>query len=363
MVIQCIEEIKKQFHNRDIRESETLIKISNLLKSHPVLRNASAVQSLLQDLETNHYSLKRLHSLKNHINQQTDNTVVSCFYANYFPSLSIDAFQYEELPPPEELKHRMNSPVLAVRILEATTGFHKKNVVALFPENHIDGIQVTGDKIFYFIDKFSERFNRITRKLLPLVHYPGIDQLAQFDDIESLSVYWVWLHEHFHKQGDMPIPEFLAYKTLKPLAGLEELRVDIAGMRHCLQSGWIEPEKAKMIATFILSERLLRYAVEGSQKPNYDAIASQILFQYLLHEGVITIGKDKQLTWHPDIFEAIFAFFHAISDIEARIKEQGPERVQSDLLRFACQYKKDKTDFLNFEHSEYFTWVKQTYQV
>ena len=338
--ISTIEGVKQTFSGQDLKQKQVLKEIRN----HPVLRDSSIAQSLLLDLEESDCAPKRLKHLKDHINHQKTNTVFSLFYATYFPSLNIDGFRYELLPEPAELALHMRSPVLAVKWVEATSGFHKRGVVALFPENHIDGIQLGEDKIFYFINRFVERFDRVTRKLLPLVDFSGIAELMAMPTIEELAVYWVWLHEHFHRQGPMPIPEYLPYKTLKPLAGLEELRVDIAGMYHCLHSDWMRPEKGRLIATFILAERLLRYAVEGSSKPNYDAIASQVLFQYLLNEKA-------------------FKFYQEISGMESQVQADGPERVQANMLQFACQYNENKNDFVNFKHFGYFTWLKQEYQV
>ncbi len=361
--IAAIEEVKQAFSGQDLKQKLVLQRVAETIGNHPGLRDASITQSMLLDLEESDYAPKKLKHLKSHINDQKTNTVFSLFYASYFPSLNIDGFRYETLPEPPELAVNMRSPVLAVNWVEATSGFHKRGVVALFPENHIDGVQLVGDKIFYFINRFVERFDRITRKLMPLVDFPGMAELMEMPTIQELAVYWVWLHEHFHRQGPMPIPKYLPYKTLKPLAGLEELRVDMAGMHHCLHSGLIPAAKGRLIATFILTERLLRYAVEGSLKPNYDAIASQILFQYLLKEKAIEIQPDKRLLWRDHIFDAAFKFYQEISAIESLVLEEGPERVQARMLQFACQYNQDKNDFVNFKHFGYFTWLKQEYQV
>src|SRR5262249_13783486 len=142
-----------------------------------------------------------------------------------------------------------------------TAGFESRVVVALFPENHIDGVQALDDLIFYFINKFVERHKRITRKMLDAVVAPEAFPLlrgASDEDIERASCWWVRLHEYHHRQGDMPIhiPEFLRAKSLKPLAGLEELRVDVSGMLACLHNDKLPAKDASLAFQFILAERL-----------------------------------------------------------------------------------------------------------
>ncbi|MCX4521964.1 DUF6421 family protein [Streptomyces anulatus] len=356
-----IDELRQSLPNRTrLRDEGVLKDLVRRLEARPVLRRLPAVEALLEDLR-GFTPGSRMESTKKYINSRRDHHVFSLFDASYFPSLSLDWLTYETLPTDPHLAEQYASNTLPVNVVGRTRGFASRVVVALFPENHLDGIQEPDDVIFYFIDKFVERHQRITRLMLDEVMAPGSFPLIQQTSetrIEQAATWWVRLHEYHHRHGDMPIPEFLSAKKSKPLAGLEELRVDVSGMLTCLDDEQLPRQEAQAAFEFILAERLLRYAVEGIPRPNYDAVASQLLFNYLVeHEGIRL--HENRIVLLPGLTCVLRDFLGTIKRIEAGIHHRPLEAVREELLAFTNRYTDYDPVARDYRHIPYFAQIKQ----
>ena len=358
-IIKAINQLRLKFKGANLRDGRTLHQIVELLSNDAVLKNVPAVQSFIKDTVSFTEQTSRLTHIKHHINHKADSLVFSAFDTPYFPDLSLDAFYYKALPISKSLRQKLKSPVLPANILEGTEGFLSRSVVALFPENHIDHIQLSEDTIFYFIDKFVARFFKITKPLLQIVNPAQMIAIrnASPEEIEQACIYWVCLHEYFHRQGHMPIPKFLDIKSCRPLAGLEELRVDLRSIFYCLDDAEFM-ENPQFVAEFILTERLLRYAVEGIPKPNYDAIASQVLFNYLTHHDAINIDVNHVITLKPNVYKVLRVFYHKIDKIESKINDTNEQEVRAQLLKFVHSNLQSESENEDYQHNLYFTWVK-----
>ncbi|MFR9676037.1 DUF6421 family protein [Streptomyces sp. TR06-5] len=356
-----VNDLRKQLGERSsYRDPGTLRRLARSIEDSPALRRQPVAQAFLEDLATFEPG-RRLEATKAHINGRRDGHIFSLFDASYFPRLSLDYLTYQELPADPHLARQYASNTAPVRITGRSEGFGSRVVVALFPENHLDGIQQPDDLIFYFIDKFLERHNRITRKMIDEVmaegSFPRI-QGAPDDVIEQASSWWVRMHEYHHRQGDMPIPEFLDAKKYKPLAGLEELRVDVSGMLALLGDQELPREEALTAYEYILAERLLRYAVEGIPRPNYDAVASQLLFGYLeRHGGIRVEGHTIRLL--PAVNEALASFLGEIQRIEHRIHTEPLEAVRKQLLELTNAYTDYDPVARDYRYVPFFAEVKQ----
>ncbi|WP_316524208.1 DUF6421 family protein [Kitasatospora brasiliensis] len=355
-----VEEIRATLPERHLLRDEIELKeLSRKLGSSRSLRRVPAVQAFLEDLDVFKPGA-RLEATKAHINNQRDNHIFSLFDASYFPRLNLDLLTYETLPTDPYLAERYASNTMPVNITGKTSGFDSRVVVALFPENHIDGIQQPDDLIFYFIDKFLERHNRVTRLLIDEVMAPGsfpMIQGAPDRKIEQASSWWVRLHEYHHRHGDMPIPDFLPTKKAKPLAGLEELRVDVSGMLACLHDTQLPRQEAMAAYEFILAERLLRYAVEGIPRPNYDAVASQLLFNYLEGNGGIGLAGGR-IELSSKLPEVLREFLSEIEGIESGIHTDPVEDVKQRLLDFTNRYTDYDPESRDYRHIPYFAEIK-----
>ncbi|WP_088503030.1 DUF6421 family protein [Burkholderia ubonensis] len=348
----------------DVRKPIVVEQCLNRLTNTKHLSREPIVQCLIDDLR-DFDSGSKLIRTKAHINEKRDRNICSLFSSSYFPTLGLDFLTYEPLQVNEQLAKRYPSMTTPVRIARMSTGFEAREVVAIFPENHLDGIQKQDDLIFYFIDKFVARHRRITRKLLenitveddfPVVHHVSDRQ------IEEAACHWVWLHEYYHRQGPLPVPKYLWMKSLKPLAGLEELRVDLSGMIACIEDSTLPRDLAELTWQFVLAERLLRYSVEGIPKPNYDAVGSQVLFNFLLENGGIYLERGC-IRLSATLPGAIKLFLMKIDEIERLILIQDPLEVQRLLLDFVNRYAGFDPATGDYSHVDYFSDVKRRLEV
>lgn len=361
VVLAEVDAIRKELGDRPLfRERQTLHDVARRIEATTALRRQPVAEALLEDIAS-FTPGGRLDATKAHINARRDGHVFSLFDARYFPTLSLDYLTYEELPADRHLVERYASPTAPVAVTGRSAGFGSRVVVALFPENHIDGIQRPDDLIFYFIDKFVERHNRITRRMIGAVmangSFPSI-RGAPDSVIRQASSWWVRLHEYHHRQGDMPLPEFLPAKSYKPLAGLEELRVDVSAMLALLNDTALPRRDARTAYEYILAERLLRYAVEGIPRPNYDAVASQLLFGYLQQHGGIRV-RDKVVELSSDVAAVLAAFLCEIQRIEARVCSEPVEAVRERLLELTAAYTDYDPVARDYRYVPFFAEVKQ----
>ncbi|MCZ7462279.1 DUF6421 family protein [Streptomyces sp. WMMC940] len=361
LVIDEVNEIRTQLaKDADVRSPEFLADLLRRLESSEHLRRQPVVRAFMDDIRQQGPQ-PRLTRTKAHINTERDNHLFSLFNASYFPRLSLDYLTYETLPTDPHLAQRYGSNTMPVNITACSDGFNSRVVVALFPENHIDGRQDPDDLIFYFINKFVARHNRVTRKMIDEVMAPGsfpLIQGADDDRVQAASSWWVRLHEFHHRQGDMPIPDYLDAKKLKPLAGLEELRVDVSAMLVCLNDHDLPGDQARAAYEYILAERLLRYAVEGIPRPNYDAVASQVLFNYLSQNDGIELNGDR-IHLRPELPRVLAGFLGEIQAIERRIRTEDVSDVRAGLLEFTNRYTDYDEAAGDYRHIAFFAEVKQ----
>jgi hypothetical protein len=361
LAITEVNRLRDELGPRDaFRKPEMLEELADRLAASEVLNGHPAVQAFIEDARG--YAVEpRLLRTKQHTNNRVDGTIFSLFDATYFPTLSLEYLSYRTLPTDERLGTHYPSPTMPVAIEQMSAGFESSVVVALFPENHLDGIQNCDDLIFYFIDKFVERHLRLTRVLLDAVMAEdafALVRTASEADVERASAWWVRLHEYHHRQGDMPIPEYLPVKKKKPLAGLEELRTDVSSMLACLNDTALPAGDAALAYEYILAERLLRYAVEGIPRPNYDAVASQLLFNYLLQAGGIVV-RDGRIHLNPELPAALASFLAEVQAIEAHIRVESADQVKERLLEFTNRYTDYDETARDYRHIPFFADVKE----
>ncbi len=341
------------------REPRFLDDLADRLAGSPTLGSRPVVQAFIEDVRG--FGLgDRMSRTKAMVNATSENTIFGLFDASYFPSLSLEYLTYRTLPIDPRLAERYPSPTMPVVIERMSDGFTSRTVVALFPENHLDGSQQPEDLVFYFVDKFVERHLRITRWLLAEVVDPAAFRLVRAADeptLEAASAWWVHLHEYHHRQGDMPIPEYLPVKMSKALAGLEELRTDVSSMLACFDDDQLSPEMSALVYEFILAERLLRYSVEGISRPNYDAVASQLLFTYLVEAGGIAV-VDGRIYLRPELPEVLRVFLGEITGIEHLIHEHPVAYVKAELLAFSNKYTNFDEEVRDYRHIPFFADAK-----
>lgn len=218
--------------------------------------------------------------------------VLGLFAAPYNGAFGLDALAFEELRPDPRLADRYPSPsARAIRVVDRTAGFRAPGCVALFPENYVAGWAIRPEhRVYYFIDRFVERHERITRPVLGRYTTPAsFARVKQADagSITAACATWVLLHEHFHHRGYMPLPDYLPRKSGRSSAAVEEVRVDSLAIIACLDEWDRGSEDGRLYAELILAERLLRYPLQDHPQTSYDSRGSQLLFRHLAGRGLI----------------------------------------------------------------------------
>lgn len=216
--------------------------------------------------------------------------------APYNKSLGLECLVYNECYIPKTIAEVFPSVARPIRVRLYSQGFQSDLAVAIFPENFTDaGVIPIEAKSFYFIDKFTKRCRE---KTIPFVRSQTtlgslrLLKAATDEEIGEVAALWVHLHEHFHRQGILPLPQALNLKSSRSTAGLEELRVDLLSMLACSSEVVRQSCNAALLEEFILAERLFRYGMERCPNTDYDSRGAHIFYRYLERNGAISEYND-----------------------------------------------------------------------
>lgn len=214
--------------------------------------------------------------------------------APYNKALGLECILYDDCRIPAPIAAAFPSVARPVRVRRYSDGFASDLAVAIFPENFTG--TGTGDvpleaRSFYFIDKFLKRCKETT---IPFVQSMTslrslrLLKTATDAELEEAAALWVYLHEHFHRQGVLPLPQSLKLKSSRSTAGLEEVRVDLLAMLACSSAVVRENCNAALLEEFILAERLFRYGVERCPNTDYDSRGAHVFYRYLERNGALS---------------------------------------------------------------------------
>ncbi len=327
-------------------------------REHPVVR------AFVEDVERSARQPIDCGATRAALRQRDADLVLGFFHVPYTEELGLDAFAYERVLPDERLARRYPSPaVRAVSTRFATAGFRAPLCVALFPEGFMarEAI-VADDAVFYFMDRFVERFWRVTSPVLHRLACPdtlvGLKSISPSEVLVAAAT-WVHLHEHFHRQGFLPLPDYLHVKQTRSAAGLEEVRVDVLTIIACLQEAARGLPGARTVADLVLAERLFRYPFQATPQSNYDARGVQVLFSFLERRGVLEV-RGEQLHLHmedlvPALKELVIAINHLEQRIRATASGEALQRRQQFIQRLAG-YRDEHRTF------EYLPFYRQAFE-
>ncbi|MEI8027921.1 MAG: DUF6421 family protein [Pseudomonadota bacterium] len=295
-------------------------KVSNFLKKHTF---HPMVGKFSHGLQTNDFG-----NVRDYDSEDKADLILARFSAAYSPILNYDGLLLEQTKVNSTIPILFPSRAKPAFLIAHTVGFEGNRAVALFPENFVTSKHVhQSSSVFYFINKFVERFRKIT---LPFIQSARVNQSTFADilhlsdaQIAEVSSVWVHLHEHFHNQGPLPLPHWLPIKSSKSVAALEELRVDLLTILHAHKSiSKIDSLLGRRVSQFVLAERALRYPIECHPENDYDA-RSSILFLNMLRtrravnwsEGTITFKNEK-------LMRAILDISQEIEALELKVSHQ-----------------------------------------
>lgn len=270
--------------------------------------------------------------------------IVGVFRSPYNPKLALDALTFERIKRPKCIPETFESSACPIKVVSSTSGFNSPRNVAIFMEelNGVSVGQMEGDKAFYLIDRFAQRSFESTRPLAISLGRGALYELFRNMTRESameLNAGWVWLHEHFHRTGPLPLPKYLGVKGTRSGGAFEELRADLNAIMACLR-GEISGERGLDLANFIFAERLLRYGTEAHPMKDYDSRSSNVLFGLLRASGADLEGSGKlelsATTFAPHLEWAL----QEINRAEAEAAKLSEAEARAAIQRFALDYLK-----------------------
>ncbi len=272
---------------------------------------------------------------KNLNKDERNGVILGDFLSSYNKSLKKDVFTYELVYPSIELKTKFTN-LYPVRLNEYSEGFKDKQIVALFPEIFKNNIVSPVDPVFYFVDRFQQRYLKFS---LPYARKSGIHLvLNSIQDNIKLNTFsnWVLLHEEFHRTGLMPIPNYLFEKSSKLGAAFEELRADLLSMKYCYE----RRECNEHFKTFklILVERMFAYPLFRDSN-SFDAISSYHLF-----------SRMKEVEVYEEVYDIINIILGEIEHLEELcLQEKSKEKRKIKLNKLLENYLiKDLNDVKYF---------------
>lgn len=343
-----------------LREARSLM---DRLMTVPDVLDIACARSLVRDLQRcaagHGFSLRET---RHYFNNPGSDTLISLLSAPYAKPMGLEYLKFELLPVDPALK-KYATNVMPIVVRESTEGLEPVHTVAIFPENHVGAVQEAGDKIYYLINKFAHRHHQLTQRIIEHLttetsfgRIRGADYLAT----EQATVYWVWMHEYHHQRvGDLPIPTYLTLKSSRPLAGLEELRVDIASALALLDDPAPFHTDTGQLFEFILAERLLRYGVDGVRFdadgqawPSYDALSSYMLFNLLRRRGALEV-IDGKIHLTASLVPTLRAILREILALESLIRESPVERVKEALMDFVHEALEVSGPIRHYAHRHY----------
>lgn len=247
------------------------------------------VQALLKIVAAGSFSSQHLLELTH---SHDESFILGFFDIPYNSDAWLEAAVLSVIRPPDWLNNIcsiVNSHAIPANVECSTVGFKNPLAVAIFSENYKNAVPKPHHKAYYFVDKFVSRFNTFTKPAIKEVLTTNVfDDLLHADNetLQRAAVIWVYLHEHFHRKGFLPIPTYLSEKSTRNAGALEELRVDLLACLALSRENQTNQD-VRVAFQFILAERLIRYPLQADPRHNYDARSSIAFFKWLQRQGLI----------------------------------------------------------------------------
>ncbi len=135
-----------------------------------------------------------------------------------------------------------------------------------------------------------------------------------------------------------PLKEYLHFKSSRSAAAIEELRVDLETI--CALEEMSAP-MAKKAGRLILCERAFRYGLSFEPQSNFDAISSNVFFNFMLIHGGFALTREGRLEISNRWIEVVHSFREVVSTVEA---DATPATLSQELIRFARQWGEHSTN-------------------
>jgi hypothetical protein len=207
-----------------------------------------------------------------------------------------------------------NKLFLPLRFIDFTPGYDTNSAV-LFPETVAMREVPAFSWGAIFQDREAARFAVVTKAAAEIT---GLELPADAEELltnqklaEETFIMWDMIHDRTHMSGDLPFDPFMIKQRMPFfLYGLEELRCDLTAFRECVKierGGSANPETrhhARLVQYAVVFDRIFRFAMTGTRKRNYDAVAGQLMFAWMHQHGVLHWTNNKlSIDWAalPDV--------------------------------------------------------------
>ncbi len=273
----------------------------------------------------------------------------------YLTPLNCEYFFFREIEDTYNIRKQFPSNATPVELTAQSPQLAGDRIVALFPENWHPTFRIEMKKmsVYYFINKFIKRHLAITQPLYQAKIkgkvFSALEDVTN-EDLALFATIWTSLHEYFHTNGALPLPEYLHYKSTREAGAVEELRVDL-NVLSALPKIQSVPEHLRFgIRQFILAERLLHYASSRDPNIDYDAISSQILFNQLHKQGALEM-RGEILTLKENVWEKIEILKLELNALEMEAAKTSPE----ESLKLFTAYARSQGSFDSSKNR--YTWL------
>lgn len=266
------------------------------------------------------------------IDARESDFIIGVFDNPYNQKMGLDCIICNSLAP--DAGFREKHPGKFSRVIEivaSTEGFNVNSSVALFAEHYVTHEPVRPEnKASYFVDRFVVRYNKITQNILGRcisANSLTLARNASSDMILRACCVWLHMHEYCHRLGNMPLPEFLDFKTPRNAAAIEELRVDVLTVIFCFELAEQGHPLAAHFGEIIFTERCFRYAIQYDINENYDARGSAVLFNYLVEKQVIRRNSAGLLEVdHSRLLSSLRRIIQEIDTLELTLRSESRDR-------------------------------------
>jgi len=258
--------------------------------------------------------------------------IIGVFDNPYNQKMGLDCIVCNQLAPDPGFREKHPGKFSRViEIVASTEGFNFNSSVALFGEHYVTDEPVRPqNKASYFVDRFVVRYDNVTRNILARcisANSLPLARNASGEVILQACCVWLHLHEYCHRLGNMPLPEFLDFKTPRNAASIEELRVDVLTVIFCFELAEEGHPLAAYFGEIIFTERCFRYAIQYDINENYDARGSAVLFNYLVKEEVIRRDSGGLLEVdHGRLLPTLRKIIREIDTLELTLRNETRDR-------------------------------------
>ena len=259
---------------------------------------------------------------------------------------------YKKFPHPKNICQ-------STKLICGSNGVFENNCIVFFPENIKSSKRIFKQNFaLFFFNKFKKIFEEQTLKNIDRLNINLNDfskkglwsytSCFSEQEIYISRCIWGYLHDYHHHQGIKPFDEFISLKTNWFVGLLEEVKVDFQTFLECIEN---DLPYSKLVAQYILFDRIFRYPFQEDRKFNFDSGTGVFIYNWFINEGVI-INKEFDIFFNVNkINESANKLISKIVEIESL---EDHEEIKEKSFYFVNEYvgvskKREIIDFREFK--------------